>query len=74
MTLVEANHCDDTDRETMAICCSVNKAPEKHWNVSAVGAGVGGQPEAKAGGIYQNRGWHLSIKLSKQEAGGMLSC
>lgn len=51
-----AVHRDEADWESRAVCCSVNTAPEKHWNVSAVGAGGQGQPEAKAGGIHQNRG------------------
>lgn len=43
---------------------------KKHWNVSAVGVGGRGQPEAKAGGIHQNhRADVCSTNLSKQETG-----
>lgn len=48
--------CDEAHGQSWLICSRVNTAPEKHRNVSAVGAGVRGQLKAKAGGIHQSGG------------------
>lgn len=51
---------------------SVNTGPEKHWNVSAVGAGPRGHAEARAGGVHHDTGLTSLYQLI-QTRGGALS-